>query len=119
MNHVADVGIMQITLTHNAELAGATTGIKSMTDDKLKTESKAATRREASVVERIVIPGDAQPIGKPPMSYRLNLGQPATVGELRKILSDYPDEEMLMFRNGPLPTFYLHVLRGDKFIEID
>ncbi len=74
---------------------------------------------EASSVERLVVPDGAQPIGKPPISYRFNLGQPATVGELRKILKDYPDEKMLMLRNGPLPTLHLHVLCGDEFIEFD
>jgi len=65
------------------------------------------------------IPAGAEPVGRPPMSFRFCLGKPATVGELRKILEEYPDEEMLMLRNGPLPTFYLHVLRGNKFIEFD
>lgn len=38
----------------NAELTSANTGIKAMTDDKLKTESEAATECEASDVERLV-----------------------------------------------------------------
>lgn len=86
-----------------------------------QTES-TETERHADLVgqnERLVIPDGAEKVGSPPRSFRFNLGQPATVGELREILEKYPDEEMLMFRNGPLPTFYLHVLRGDNFIEFD
>jgi len=70
-------------------------------------------------VERLVIPTGAEAIGSPPKSFRYEIGQPTTVGELREILSNIPDEQMLMFRNGPLPTFYLHTYSGDEYIEFD
>lgn len=45
------------------------------------------------------------------------IGQPVTVGELRKMLNDYPDDCSFGFRNQPMQELVESVYNNEKFVS--
>ena len=53
------------------------------------------------------------------LNWRVRIGQPQTVGELREMLQSFSDDAPLAVRNAPLPVLYYMACDGRGYVEIE